>query len=99
MVLCWHEININVINCLLYRIFTVAGWGATHLVISSVLTARGVPGGTAARTFVDAYLEPGSIYIVYFVNLYSYNCFSIYVLIFFWFCFCFSIQNNNAQRV
>lgn len=28
--------------------------------ISSVLTARGVPGGTAARTFVDAYLDPGS---------------------------------------
>lgn len=26
----------------------------TYLVISSVLTARGVPGGTAARTFEDA---------------------------------------------
>lgn len=32
----------------------------THLVISSVLTARGVPGGTAARTFVEAYRDPGS---------------------------------------
>lgn len=29
----------------------------TYLVISSVLTARGVPGGTAAKTFDDAYLD------------------------------------------
>ena len=31
-----------------------------YLVMSSVLTARGVPGGTAARTFDDAYLDAGS---------------------------------------
>lgn len=27
--------------------------------MSSVLTARGVPGGTVANTFEDAYLDPG----------------------------------------
>lgn len=28
-----------------------------YLVMSSVLTARGVPGGTAAKTLDDAYLD------------------------------------------
>ena len=41
----------------------------THLVISSVLTARGVPGGTAAKTFDEAYLDAGcSIIWFYFLH-------------------------------
>lgn len=36
----------------------------SYLVISSVLTARGVPGGTAASTFVEAYREPGSKVVI-----------------------------------
>lgn len=40
----------------------------TYRVISSVLTARGVPGGTVANTFDEAYLDAGSIICVIIKN-------------------------------
>jgi len=58
-------------------------------VISSVLTARGVPGGTAARTFVEAYREPGS-------RLLSEICdFDLGLSLVFWFLFCCTLNGNN----